>query len=74
MDVGHQIQHSIILIFSNAIFCPQDDPLDVFVELSRRILEIDPTPGTCMPASFQHMASGYDARYYGYMVCCFIDY
>ncbi|KAA0197944.1 Neurolysin mitochondrial [Fasciolopsis buskii] len=45
----------------------QDDPLDVFVELSRRILEIDPTPGTCMPASFQHMASGYDARYYGYM-------
>uniref|UniRef100_A0A183AL25 Peptidase_M3 domain-containing protein n=1 Tax=Echinostoma caproni TaxID=27848 RepID=A0A183AL25_9TREM len=46
----------------------KDDPQEVFVELSRRIVEIDPTPGTCMPASFQHLASGYDARYYGYMV------
>ncbi|KAF8571970.1 hypothetical protein P879_01102 [Paragonimus westermani] len=44
-----------------------DDPQDVYVELSRKIIGIDPSPCTCMPASFAHLAGGYDARYYGYM-------
>ncbi|CAH8477542.1 unnamed protein product [Dicrocoelium dendriticum] len=45
----------------------QDDPQDVFAELSREILHVDPSPGTCTPASFGHLAGGYDARYYSYM-------
>ncbi|KAF5398614.1 Thimet oligopeptidase [Paragonimus heterotremus] len=44
-----------------------DDPQEVYVELSRKMIGIDPSPCTCMPASFAHLAGGYDARYYGYM-------
>ncbi|KAF5400849.1 Thimet oligopeptidase [Paragonimus heterotremus] len=44
-----------------------DDPQEVFVELSRKMMDIDPAPGTCAPASFSHLACGYDARYYSYM-------
>ncbi|KAF7233314.1 hypothetical protein EG68_11245 [Paragonimus skrjabini miyazakii] len=44
-----------------------DDPQEVFIELSRKMMDIDPAPGTCAPASFSHLACGYDARYYSYM-------
>ncbi|TGZ75517.1 hypothetical protein CRM22_000320 [Opisthorchis felineus] len=43
------------------------DPYEVYVEFSRKLCDIDPTPGTCVPASFGHLAGGYDARYYGYL-------
>ncbi|KAA3682065.1 thimet oligopeptidase [Paragonimus westermani] len=44
-----------------------DDPQEVFAELSRKMMDIDSAPGTCVPASFSHLACGYDARYYGYL-------
>ncbi|KAF6773119.1 hypothetical protein AHF37_07637 [Paragonimus kellicotti] len=44
-----------------------DDPQEVFVELSRKMIDIDPALGTCTPASFSHLTCGYDARYYSYM-------
>ncbi|KAK4472091.1 hypothetical protein MN116_005461 [Schistosoma mekongi] len=45
----------------------KDDPLTTFTNLSKKWIGIDPTPGTFMPASFGHLAGGYDARYYSYL-------
>lgn len=47
----------------------QADTTQVFSELSEKLLGIPSTEGTNMPASFDHLATGYDAQFYSYLVC-----
>ncbi|XP_056020060.1 thimet oligopeptidase-like isoform X2 [Ostrea edulis] len=43
------------------------DTAKLFSELSEKYLGFTSTEGTNMPASFGHLAAGYDAQFYGYL-------
>lgn len=51
-----------------AVFVLQVDTAKLFSEISQEYLGFPSTEGTNMSASFGHLAGGYDAQYYGYMV------
>jgi thimet oligopeptidase len=61
-----------LALFDQAIHKQDDievDVVEMYAQFSKDISGIEATPETSFPATFGHLACGYDAQYYGYLVC-----
>ncbi|XP_065833930.1 thimet oligopeptidase-like [Oscarella lobularis] len=43
------------------------DVVDTFSKVQRDVFHVPASSGTSFPATFEHLAGGYDAQYYGYL-------
>lgn len=48
----------------------QANTRELYKQISGEYLQLMPQEGTNFAAHFGHLAGGYDAQYYGYMVSC----
>lgn len=66
---GFNLRQIILGTFDQSIHTRgQADTKSLFAQTYRDIMDIEPIPNTNMPANFGHLAGGYDAQYYGYLV------
>lgn len=66
---GFNLRQIILGTFDQTIHTRgQADTKSLFAQTYRDIMDIEPIPNTNMPANFGHLAGGYDAQYYGYLV------
>lgn len=66
---GFNLRQIILGTFDQTIHTRGEaDTKSLFAQTYRDIMDIEPIPNTNMPANFGHLAGGYDAQYYGYLV------
>jgi hypothetical protein len=61
-------------LFNKEKIVLQADTAATLSRLTKELMGFSSTPGTNMAASFGHLAGGYDAQYYGYMVISVFSY
>ena len=70
---GFNLRQIILSTFDQAIHTRGEaDTKALFTQTYKDIMGIEPIPNTNMPANFGHLAGGYDAQYYGYLVSFYI--
>lgn len=66
---GFNLRQIILGTFDQTIHTRGEaDTKALFTQTYKNIMDIEPIPNTNMPANFGHLAGGYDAQYYGYLV------
>lgn len=66
---GFNLRQIILGTFDQTIHTRGEaDTKALFTQTYKDIMGIEPIPNTNMPANFGHLAGGYDAQYYGYLV------
>lgn len=70
---GFNLRQIVLGTFDQIIHTKGEaDTKSLFAQTYRDIMDIEPIPNTNMPANFGHLAGGYDAQYYGYLVSVYL--